>query len=90
MPANPDSRTAEPPGGRNLSHALGDVGDVARIDREAAQSFLEDGQVRFVTTGLFGRDNHVELHPELLDCCCEQVVVDIRDDGKPISAFQSS
>jgi hypothetical protein len=26
----------------------------------------------------------------LFDCCCEQVVVDIRDDGKPISAFQNS
>jgi hypothetical protein len=81
MSTNPNGRAAEPPGGRNLSYAFGDVGDVARFDSEAVRRFLEDGQVWFVTAGLF---NKVELHPQLLDCCCEQVVVDIRDDGKPV------
>ena len=90
MPANPDGRAAEPPGGRNLSYALGDMGDAVRFDSKAAKRLLEDGQVRLVTTGLFGRDNQVELHPELLDCYCEQVVVDVRDDGKPVSASQGS
>jgi hypothetical protein len=80
MPANPDGCAAEPSGGRNLSHALGDMRDVARFDSETAKRFLEDCRVRLVTPGLFRRDNHVGSHPKLLDCCREQVVVDVRND----------
>ena len=86
MPANPDGRATNPPSGRNLGYTLGDMGDVARFNSEAAKRFLEDSWVRLVTPGLLGRDNHLELHPELLDRCGEQVVVDVRDDGKPVSA----
>jgi hypothetical protein len=64
MPANPNGRAAEPPGGRNFSYAFGD----ARVYIEAPERFLEDGQMWFVTAGLFGRDDKIELHPELLDC----------------------
>jgi hypothetical protein len=90
MAANPDGGAAESPGGRNLSHALGNMGDVARFNSEAAKRFLKDGQVRFVTASLFSRDNQVKLYLKLLECCSEQVVVDIQDDGKPVSACQSS
>ena len=47
-------------------HALGDMGDVARFNSEAAQRFLEDSWVRLVTPGLLGRDNQLELYSDLL------------------------
>ena len=86
MPANPDGRATNPPSGRNLGYTLGDMCDVARFNSEAAKRFFEDSWVRLIAPGLLGRDNHLELHPELLDRCGEQVVVDVRDDGKPVSA----
>ena len=89
MPANPDGRAAKPPGGGNFSHTLGDMGDVAPFDSEAPMRFLEDGRMRLVAPGLLGCDNHLEFYPELLKCCGEQVVVDVRDDGKPVSVPES-
>lgn len=86
MPANPDGCAAEPSGRGNLNDVLRDMGYVPRFHSEAANRFLEDGEVRLVTPGLLCRDNEVELYPKLVDCRREQVVVNVRNDGKPVSA----
>jgi hypothetical protein len=57
------------------------VDDLGRLDAHGLERVLEGLPVRLVGAGLLGGDDVVELHADVLDVACDQVVVGVGDDG---------